>query len=152
MKFKKLSKTARAPTKGSEKAAGWDLYADINSEQPHRVLTDGLLTVEPGETVMVHTGIAIRPDPGYFGAVYARSGLAVREGLRPVNCVGVIDEDYTGEILVCLRNDSKETRVIVNGERIAQIVFQQYATGELVEVEELDKTKRGANGFGSTGI
>ena len=144
MKFKKLSKTARAPTKGSEYAAGWDLYANIDNPF-------GLLMVEAGETVMVPTGIAIQPDPGYFGAIYARSGLASKQGLRPANCVGIADEDFKGEIMVCLYNDSKEPRVVQHGERVAQIVFQPYSTEDLVEVEDIGTSKRGEGGFGSTG-
>ena len=145
MKYKKLSKTARAPTRGSEGAAGWDLYADING-------AFGFLVIEPGDTVLIPTGIALDISPGYFGALYARSGLATKQGLRPATGVSVIDQDYKGELLVPLYNDSKESRVVQNGERIVQIVFQPYNTDDLVEVDELGTTKRGDGGFGSTGV
>ena len=125
MKFKKLSKTARAPTKGSKKAAGWDIYADIRGPI-------GVITISPGESAKIPTGIAIQPDPGYFSAMYARSGLASKEGLRLINGVAVLDEDYVGEIGVVLYNDSNETRTVQNGQRVAQVVFQPYSTADLI--------------------
>lgn len=89
---------------------------------------------------------------GYFGAVFARSGLATKRGLRPANCVGVIDSDYRGEIIVALKNDSGGLQVINEGERIAQIVIMPYLQVEFNKVDTLEDTDRGAGGFGSTGI
>lgn len=139
VKIKKLTDTAIIPTKGSAKAAGYDLYSDET------------IGIEPGTCVKISTGLAITPPKGYFGAVFARSGLASKQGLRPANCVGVCDEDYTGEYMVALYNDSSETQMIQKGERIAQLVFLPYINVDFEEVEELEKTDRGAGGFGSTG-
>jgi dUTP pyrophosphatase len=141
VKIKRLSDTAIMPTYGSAKAAGMDLYACI----------DICESIGPGETVKIGTGLAIQPPPGYFGAIFARSGLATKQGLRPSNCVGVCDEDYTGEYIVAIHNDSDEGRLIYNGDRIAQLVFLPYEQANLIEVDELDSTKRGSGGFGSTG-
>lgn len=142
IKVKKLYEDAQRPTQGSEKAAGFDLYA----------YTTEPITIQPGETVKVGTGIAVRPPEGMFGAIFARSGLATKQGLRPANCVGVCDEDYTGEYIVAMHNDSAEERVINNGDRIAQLVFMPYFTAEIIEVEDLETTDRGDGGFGSTGV
>lgn len=142
MNIKKLTKTAQTPKRGSEYAAGYDLYADIDCEK---------LIIPSGESVMIGTGISMEIPHGYFGAIYARSGLACKQGLRPANCTAVIDEDYRGEVKVCLRNDSKEDREVRHGDRIAQIVFQPYMFVEMNEVDELSDTSRGEGGFGSTG-
>ena len=107
--------------------------------------------IMPGETLMIGTGVHVRIPDGYFGGIFARSGLASKKGLRPANCVGVLDETYTGEIKVALHNDSKEMQVIKDGERIAQLVIIPYATVIFNRVDELEKTERGENGFGSTG-
>lgn len=141
MKVKKLYENSLIPTRGSEYAAGYDLYAH----------TDEPITIEPGQTVKVGTGVAIQPSMATFGAVFARSGLATKQGLRPANCVGVCDEDYTGEYIVAMHNDSNETRVINNEDRIAQLVFIPYMAGKLIEVDDLEATERGDGGFGSTG-
>ena len=138
-KIKRLTDTAIIPTRGSEKAAGYDLYADET------------IGIEPGTCVKVSTGLSITPPSGYFGAVFARSGLATKQGLRPANCVGVCDEDYTGVYMVALYNDGCGTHVVEKGDRIAQLVFLPYLDVEFEEVEELNKTKRGAGGFGSSG-
>ncbi len=129
------------PSYGSECAAGADLYA----------LTDGTMTVNPNETVFVHTGLAFEIPDGYVGLIYARSGLACKRGLAPANKVGVIDSDYRGEIIVALHNHSKNAQTIENGERIAQIVITPYLTVEFSETDELSGTGRGSGGFGSTG-
>lgn len=141
MNFKKLNDLAKTPTKGSEYAAGWDLYA----------ATDDCIEIYPHSTVKIGTGIAIELPPYYFGAVFARSGLATKRGLRPANAVGIIDADYRGELIVALHNDTNETQYVDPGERIAQLVIMQYWSGGWDEVEELDDTERGDNGFGSTG-
>ena len=106
----------------------------------------------PHETAKIGTGVAIQPPKDTFGAVFARSGLAAKQGLRPANCVGVCDYDYTGEYIVALHNDSNEERVIEAGERIGQVVFIPYINVSFIEVNELEETKRGDGGFGSTGV
>ena len=138
-KFVKLRENAHIPTIGSEKAAGYDLYA-----------SDGAY-IMPGQTRLIPTGLAIQPPEGYCAKIYARSGLASKRGLRPANCTGICDEDYTGEYMVALHNDSNEMQIIEAGERIAQLVFERYYHIEFEEVEKLEDTKRGAGGFGSTG-
>lgn len=140
IKIKKLYEDSIIPTRGSEYAAGYDLYAH-----------DGA-TIEPHSTVKVGSGVAIQPPKDTFGAVFARSGLATKQGLRPANCVGVCDYDYTGEYIVALHNDTNETKVIEPGERIAQVVFIPYVNVVFTEVVELEETERGAGGFGSTGV
>lgn len=138
---KKLSPDATLPTYGSEYAAGADLYA----------LTQEPIEIAPTQTAFVHTGIAIELPYGTVGLIYARSGLACKKGLAPANKVGVIDCDYRGEIMVALHNHSSETRVIKNGERIAQLVITPYFTASFELTDELSDTVRGEGGFGSTG-
>lgn len=143
MKIKKLYNDTTLPTRGSAEAAGYDLYARLRENETLQIL--------PHETVKVGTGIAIACPNGYFGGIFARSGLATKQGLRPANCVGVVDSDYRGEIIVALHNDSNETRYIENGDRIAQLVIMPYLSVELEEIETLNETERGDGGFGSTG-
>lgn len=140
--IKKLTDTATLPSRGSEYAAGYDLYADVQEA----------LVINPHATVKVGTGLAMEIPAGYFGGIFARSGLATKEGLRPANCVGVVDADYRGEIIVALHNDSDEVRTIVPQERIAQIVILPFLGVTFNEVSELSETVRGAGGFGSTGV
>ncbi len=142
VEIKKLSPSAQLPTRGSEQAAGYDLHACLASE----------LTIAPGATAMVGTGLAFALPQGYFGGVFARSGLSVKQGLRPANCVGVIDSDYRGECMVALHNDSDTPRTIAHGDRIAQLVVLPYLPVSFTEVQQLDTTQRGEGGFGSTGI
>lgn len=137
----KLNKKAILPTRGSSSAAGYDLYACL----------DEPVSIRPGETVRIGTGITAALPEGTFGACFARSGLATKQGLRPANCVGVVDSDYRGEYLISLHNDSEETRIISHGDRIAQLVVMPYFELEFNEVEKLDETERGSGGFGSTG-
>lgn len=139
--LKKLTKTAIIPTRGSSQAAGYDLYADI----------DEPVTIKPHMTEMIHTGIAIEIPDGYFGAIFARSGLAAKQGLRLANCTGVCDSDYRGEYMVALHNDSIITRTVNPGERIAQLIVMPYLHVEFNETDELTSTERGGGGFGSTG-
>lgn len=141
VQIKKLKEHAIVPTNGSEKAAGHDLYACL----------DDIVEISGGETVKIGTGIAIAIPEGYFGAIFARSGLATKEGLRPANCVGVVDSDYRGEVIVALHNDSCMKRFVCDGQRIAQLVVMPYLPIDLYEVDELDETERGTGGFGSTG-
>ena len=139
VKIKVLNEDAIIPTRGSEKAAGYDLYSTKDE------------TIMPHETVKIGTGLAIQPPEGYFGAIFARSGLATKFGVRPGNCVGCCVEDYTGEYIVALHNDSCNPVSIKEGDRIAQLVFLPYLDVEFTEVDELDITGRGEDGFGSTG-
>lgn len=141
VQIKKLNKNAQLPARGSDQAAGYDLHACL--EQP--------LEIAPGATVMVGTGLAFALPQGYFGGVFARSGLSVKQGLRPANCVGVIDSDYRGECMVALHNDSGEVRTLAPGDRVAQLVVLPYLPVSFCEVSELDETNRGEGGFGSTG-
>lgn len=138
---KLLDSRAKLPAYGSPDAAGADLYA----------LTDGPVAVAPGQTVLIHTGLALAIPQGYVGLVYARSGLATKQGLAPANKVGVIDADYRGELMVALYNHSGEKRVVECGDRIAQIVIAPYLTADFIQTDELDSTRRGEGGFGSTG-
>ena len=139
--LKKLRENALMPTRGSACAAGYDLYACL--EEP--------VVIRPGETVKVGTGISAAIPEGWFGAVFARSGLSLKEGLRPANCVGVCDSDYRGEYIVALHNDSGTDRTVTHGERIAQLVILPFLEAEFEFSEELPGTERGAGGFGSTG-
>lgn len=138
----KLKETAQIPTRGSEKAAGYDLYACLESER---------VEIPPHSTVKIGTGLSIAIPDGYFGAVFARSGLAAKEGLRPANCVGVCDSDYRGEYIVALHNDSDTPKTVSNGSRIAQLVILPFLKAEFCQTDSLDKTERGVGGFGSTG-
>ena len=141
VKIKKLNEEAKIPTYGTDYAAGADLYA----------LTEDIVTIMPGETKLIKTGISMEIPTGYAGLIYARSGLASKKGLAPANKVGVVDSDYRGEIMVALHNHSNEERQIENGERIAQFVITPYLKACFEEVDSLDDTERGENGFGSTG-
>ncbi len=141
IKIKKLSENAVIPTYGSEFSAGADLYA----------LVEGTLTINPHETILVHTGLSMEIPEGFGGFIFARSGLASKKGLAPANKVGVVDADYRGEIMVALHNHSSIPAEITNGERIAQMVFLPFLAAEFIESETLSDTVRGAGGFGSTG-
>lgn len=144
VKFVKLNPEAHIPTKGSKMAAGYDLYACIPGGK------NSFVHIAPHSTVKIGTGLAIQPPKGHFGAIFARSGFATKQGLRPANCVGVADYDYTGEYIVAIHNDTDFTRIVRHGDRIAQLVFLPYADEEFVEVESLNETERGDGGFGST--
>ncbi len=137
----KLTATAKLPERGSEYAAGYDLFADVTEE----------LSIAPHETKMIGTGLAMEIPVGYFGGVFARSGLSAKEGLRPANCVGVVDSDYRGEVKVALHNDGDVPRVVTPAEKIAQLVVVPFLAVSFNEVEDLTDTKRGDGGFGSTG-
>ena len=139
--FKKLNENAVTPTYGSEFSAGADLYACEGGE----------VTIEPGETKLIHTGLALEIPEGYAGLIYARSGIATKRGLAPANKVGVIDSDYRGEIMVSLYNHSATAQTIADGERIAQLVITPFLKVEYSETETLSDTERGSGGFGSTG-
>jgi dUTP pyrophosphatase len=151
MDIKLLRDNAKLPTKGSEYAAGYDLYAATDKVGFDDWTTHASIEIPPHETKMIPTDIAIAIPNGMWGGVFARSGLATKQGLRPANCVGVIDSDYRGEIFVALHNDTNETRYVYDGDRIAQLVFLPVFDEPWIIVEELDSTNRGEGGFGSTG-
>lgn len=141
IKVKKINEEAIIPTTGSDKSAGYDLYACI--ERP--------ITIPAHSTKKIGTGLAMELPDGYFGAIAARSGLSVKEGLRPANCLGIMDSDYRGEYIVALHNDTDEAKLIMPSQRIAQLILIQYSTINFEEVDELSETERGESGFGSTG-
>lgn len=149
MEIKLLSSTAQPPVRGSEYAAGFDLYAD--SIEGASSPKDWSLQINPGETVKINTGIAIALPDGTFGGIYPRSGLATKQGLAPANKVGVIDEDYRGAVIVALYNHSNIPQIIHQGDRIAQLIIQPYVWEPLHVVDELSITDRGDGGFGSSG-
>lgn len=142
LKVQKLNDLAILPTQGSTAAAGWDLYAAIKED----------IILLPGETEKIGTGLSIEIPENYFGAIFARSGIATNNGIRPSNCVGVIDSDYRGEVIVALHNDSNFDFKIIPNMRIAQLIIIPYLSIEINEVQSLNTTSRGAGGFGSTGI
>ena len=141
LKIKRFNELAKLPTYSTEYAAGCDLYAAIDEE----------VTLSPGETKLIPTGLGMEIPTGLVGLVFARSGISIKRGLAPANKVGVIDSDYRGEIMVALYNQSNQEQTIEKGERIAQFVLVPYIQAEFEEVESLDETVRGDGGFGSTG-
>lgn len=142
VKIKKLNDKAIIPTYGTAYSAGSDIYACM----------DETVTIQPGETVLIKTGLAMAIPEGFAGLVYARSGLATKKGLAPANKVGVIDADYRGELMVPLHNHSHFPVDVEHGERIAQMIITPFLTAEYVVTDELDETERGEGGFGSTGM
>lgn len=138
---KKLDERAVIPTFGSEFAAGADLYACL----------DESVTIEPGQTVFIHTGLAMEIPVGYAGLIYARSGLASKKGLAPANKVGVVDADYRGEFMVALHNHGSVAATVEPKERIAQLVVTPFLPVQFNVTDELSDTVRGTGGFGSTG-
>lgn len=141
LRMKKLREGAVLPQRQTEGAAGYDLCACL--EAP--------VTLQPGEGYPFPTGLAAEIPQGYAGMMFCRSGLGVKHGISLPNCVGVIDSDYRGELVVPLRNFGDGTYTIQPGERIAQLVIMPVLLPEIVEVEELSQTQRGQGGFGSTG-
>ena len=141
VQVKKLRPNAIMPTYGSAEAAGADLYACL----------DSAVTIEPGQTAFIPTGLSMALPKGTAGLLYARSGLACKRGLAPANKVGVIDSDYRGEFIVALHNHSGENQTVEHGERVAQLVITPVYTPGFQEVASLSDTDRGSGGFGSTG-
>lgn len=140
MNIKLLSDKAKVPTRGSEYAAGWDLYAASDA------------TIPPHTTVKISTDIAIEIPEHWWGGIFARSGLATKQGLRPANCVGVIDSDYRGPLIVALHNDTDQAKKILSGDRIAQLIFLPMCyIHDWTIVDELSDTERGDGGFGHSG-
>lgn len=141
VEIKKLDERAIIPTYGTEFSAGADIYA----------LLDEPLTINPGETKFIHTGLAIAIPEGFVGLNFARSGMATKRGLAPANKVGVIDSDYRGEVMVALYNQGNVPQTIEHGDRVAQMVFVPYYTATFDLKDTLSETVRGVGGFGSTG-
>ena len=141
IRVKKLKDNAILPTYGSLEAAGADLYACLEES----------VTIQPGCSVFIPTGLAMEIPKGYAGLIYARSGLACKRGLAPANKVGVVDSDYRGEFMIVLHNHGQEAQVINHGERIAQLVVTPVFTPGFAEVSDLTDTQRADGGFGSTG-
>ena len=141
IKVKKLRENAILPTYGSAEAAGADLYACLEAD----------VTIAPGKTVFIPTGLAMELPRGSAGLIYARSGLACKRGLAPANKVGVIDSDYRGEFIVALHNHGDAEQTVSNGERIAQLIITPVLTPAYEETGRLSDTDRGMGGFGSTG-
>jgi len=137
----RIKSSAKLPERQTVGSVGYDISACLDND----------IILAPGETQKIGSGIAIALEPGYAAFIYARSGLGINFGVIPANCVGVIDSDYRGEVIVGLKNTSKEPFEVKNGDRIAQMVIKKCETPDIVLYDELDKTKRGAGGFGSTG-
>lgn len=156
IKLVRIAPDVVMPTKAHDTDAGFDLYAycpdaTFYSWESGCQLNVKGVKVRPNETYKFHTGIKLAIPDGYWGGIYARSGLATKCGLRPANCVGVIDSSYRGEIIVAIHNDSNETQLVHNGDRIAQLVIQKVEPTVFEEVSELDETSRGESGFGGSG-
>jgi len=141
IKFKKLNENAKVPTYGSWDAGCCDLYAAI----------DRPIAIAPHTTEKIGTGLAFELPRGTFAAIFARSGIATKRGLRPANCVGICDSDYRGEYIVALHNDTDFVQYVQPQERIAQMTLVPYIYMNFYEIEELSDTERGEGGFGSTG-
>lgn len=142
VKVKRVNDLAILPTQGSSEAAGWDLYAAIEAD----------IEIPPHSTVKIPTGLIFELPQYTFGAIFARSGVATKLGLRPANCVGVCDSDYRGEYIVAMHNDTDQPQVVPAGARIAQLVIMPYIPVTMVQTNVLSETERSDGGFGSTGM
>ena len=147
VKVAKTKPWAKLPERMTPESAGADLYACIDS------LKNPIIEIAPGETKMISAGIKTVFDSGHVALIYARSGLSIKHGLAPANKVGVIDSDYRGEWYICLYNHSNQTQCIQNGDRIAQVVFQEVDLPSFDETDESEHTSalRGEGGIGSSG-
>lgn len=141
VKFKRIKEGAVIPERKTPHSAGADLFAVL----------DFPVEIKPGQTVKFELGFATSFSQGYAAFIYPRSGLSINHGCAPANKVGVVDADYRGEWIVALHNHTRESMIIENGDRIAQVIFTEVETPEFEEVEELDETVRGEGGIGSTG-
>ena len=141
IRIKKIRDTAKTPTRGSNDAAGYDLYADIQSP----------VRIDPGSVMKIGTGISTQLPPHMAALIFPRSGLSTKKGLRLANCVGLVDPDYRGEYIVALYNDSTAPQIVMPGERIAQVVFSPFYEINFIETDELNGTERGEGGFGASG-
>ena len=137
-----IKPTAKLPKRQTAGSVGYDISACLNGE----------VTLEQGETRKIGSGFAIALEPGYAAFIYARSGLGINHGVIPANCVGVVDSDYRGEVIVGLKNTSVKPYTIKDGDRIAQMVITKCELPEIIPTDHLEETTRGAGGFGSTGI
>lgn len=142
IKLKRMSDGAIQPHKANKQDAAFDLYADTNGE----------VVIYPHETQLIPTGFAMEIPNGFWGGIYARSGLATKNGLRPANCVGVVDNQFRGEVMVALHNDTNKMQRIKHGDRIAQFMIAPVISVYFTEVDELSDTERGTGGFGSSGV
>lgn len=162
LKIQRLTDTAKLPTKAHNTDACFDIYADIPNEE----YEDGLISVSeymwqsvykkgvaihPHQTVLIPTGFATEIPHGFWGAIFARSGLASKQGLRPAQGVPVIDGSYRGQWFIPLYNQSDKVQIIYHGDRICQFMLLPYFDTTLTEVDNLSETDRGEGGFGSTG-
>ena len=144
VKMKKLYEDTKLPTRADEGSAGLDLYAHLND--------DYMRVIKPHTTEMISVGFAMETPNNTYGAIFARSGLASKKGLRPANCTGIVDSTYRGEVFVALHNDTDKPQQIMNGDRIAQLIIMEYPTVGIIETDHLSETERGNGGFGSTGV
>ena len=143
VKIKKLYNNTIMPTRADDGSAGMDLYAHINE--------DYMRVIKPHTTEMISVGFAMETPNNTYGAIFARSGLSSKKGLRPANCVGVVDSTYRGEVFVALHNDTDNIQQIINGDRIAQMIIMEYPTVGIIETDTLSETERGKGGFGHSG-
>ncbi len=141
IKVKKLNNFAKLPTRGSDYAAGYDLYA----------ATDKIIDIAPHSTIKIGTGLSFELPQNTFAAIFPRSGIATKRGLRPANCVGVCDSDYRGEYIIAVHNDTDEMQSIEPHERIAQMILLPFIEMNFYETENLSETARGESGFGESG-
>ncbi|MCL2426647.1 MAG: dUTP diphosphatase [Oscillospiraceae bacterium] len=141
MRVMRINPSAKIPLRKTNGSVGYDISACLDTN----------VTIMPGEMHKINSGLAISLDVGYAAFIYARSGLGINHGIVPANCVGVIDSDYRGEIIVGLKNTSNESYTVKNGDRIAQMVITKCELPEIIICENLDETARGAGGLGSTG-
>lgn len=167
LKIQRLTNTAKLPAKAHDTDACFDIYADIpNNTYEYKQAVPGLfgdfnfdvtrtgegVAIHPHQTVLIPTGFATEIPHGFWGAIFARSSLAYKQGLRPAQGVPVIDEPYRGQWLIPLHNDSEETRIVHHGDRICQFMLLPYFDTTLTEVDNLSSTDRGEGGFGSSGV
>ena len=140
--IKLVRTTAIAPTRSTEGSAGYDIYACMTEQ----------IMLSQGETRMIASGVSIALEPGYAAFIYARSGLGIKHGIIPANCVGVIDSDYRGEIMVGIKNRPHMAYSLEPGERFAEMVITQWELAQPIVCDSFDETIRGNGGFGSTGV
>lgn len=143
VKIKKLYDNTQMPTRADDGSAGMDLYAHLDN--------DYMRVIKPHTTEMISVGFAMETPNNTYGAIFARSGLSSKKGLRPANCVGVVDSSYRGEVFVALHNDTNKVQQIMNGDKIAQMIIMEYPIVGIIETDTLSETERGTNGFGSSG-
>ena len=141
LQVKLLRKNAIPPARKTDGSVGFDVAACLDEK----------VVLQPRETRMIGSGFAIALEQGFCAYIYARSGLGIKSGIIPANCVGVIDSDYRGEIIVGLKNTSDEPFEISDGDRIAQMVISRCELPDVVLCDDLAETVRGGGGFGSTG-